>query len=110
MISKTIIIPAFNEEKNIAATIRQVVGGNPFSQTLVIDDGSLDATFEISLSTGASSIRIPHHIGNGAAIKTGIRAARGDILSDRKTNPRLLVFTTLFPSPVPEWPFRCVRS
>ncbi len=49
-------------------------------EILVIDDGSEDDTAKIAGACGARVIRHPYAIGNGAAIKTGIRNTRGDIL------------------------------
>jgi glycosyltransferase involved in cell wall biosynthesis len=47
---------------------------------LVVDDGSSDGTAELAESAGAYTIRHPYNIGNGAAVKTGIRKAQGRIL------------------------------
>ncbi len=80
----SIILPAYNEAASITkiiVKIRQVVeqAGYPF-EILVIDDGSDDGTAEQAQGIGATVIRHPYNIGNGAAIKTGIRNARGEIL------------------------------
>ena len=44
---------------------------------IVVDDGSTDGTGEIAGGKGARVIRHPYNIGNGAAVKSGIRTARG---------------------------------
>ena len=49
-------------------------------EVIVVDDGSSDSTKEVSEQAGAFVIRHPYNIGNGAAIKTGIRHAKGDVL------------------------------
>lgn len=98
----SIIIPAFNEEKVIAQVVREVCAvlnneGCNF-EVLVIDDGSEDDTAEVAESAGARVLRHAYNIGNGAAIKHGIRWAQGAILvmmdgdgqHDAKDIPRLL--------------------
>jgi glycosyltransferase involved in cell wall biosynthesis len=50
------------------------------AQIIVVDDGSDDDTGEVAAQAGATVYRHPYNIGNGAAVKTGIRAATGDIL------------------------------
>jgi len=52
----------------------------PRSEIIVIDDGSTDGSADAAMAGGANVIRHPYNIGNGAAIKSGIRAARGRLL------------------------------
>ena len=78
--SISIIIPAFNESETIADVIDSVKSLYPQAEIIVIDDGSHDGTAEIALNAGADVYRHPNNIGNGAAIKSGIRNASGDIL------------------------------
>jgi len=47
---------------------------------IVVDDGSKDETAAIAEEHSALVVRHPYNIGNGGAVKTGIRAARGDII------------------------------
>jgi len=81
MASVTVIIPAYNEESIIGQVIGEVkkVLGDPV-EVLVVDDGSTDKTVEAAKRAGARVITHPYNIGNGAAVKTGIRKAGGDIL------------------------------
>ena len=78
--SLSVIIPAYNESETIAEVVAKVKSLHPQAEIIVIDDGSGDGTAEIALKTGADVYRHPHNIGNGAAIKSGIRLATGDIL------------------------------
>lgn len=80
----SIIIPAFREEKSIAIVVekvRQVMDGlNRHYEIIVVDDGSDDETAKKAKETGARIISHPYNIGNGAAVKTGIREAHGKTL------------------------------
>jgi len=80
----SIILPAFNEEAIISSVVQKVkdvlATKVQVFEILVIDDGSTDNTAEQAENSGARVIRHPYNIGNGAAIKTGIRNARGNIL------------------------------
>jgi len=80
----SVIIPAFREEKVIAGVISRVQKvldeyGRTY-EVIVVDDGSDDATFEAARHAGGTVISHPYNIGNGAAVKTGIRSAKGEIM------------------------------
>lgn len=78
---KTIIMPVFNESSSILTVLMGLKGViGPDDEVLVIDDGSTDDTAKIARDAGAIVISHPYNIGNGAAIKTGFRAAKGDII------------------------------
>ena len=76
----TIIIPVYNEANTIGVVVEQIRALYPEFEIIVVDDGSHDKTDEVAMSAGASVYRHPYNIGNGSAVKTGIRAARGDVL------------------------------
>ncbi len=73
----SVVIPAYNEEPAIAETISKIKRLHPDFEILVVDDGSSDATAQKAKDAGAMVIRHPYNIGNGAAVKTGIRHAKG---------------------------------
>ena len=76
----SIVIPAKNEQQGLAHILPELKQLFPDAEILVVDDGSTDATSEIVSKLGARVIKQPYSKGNGAAIKTGARAAQGDIL------------------------------
>jgi glycosyltransferase involved in cell wall biosynthesis len=76
----TIIIPAYNEEEGISSVIKGLNSMPENYEILVIDDGSTDNTFRLACDAGASVIRHPYNRGYGAALKTGIRNAKSDIV------------------------------
>jgi len=88
----TILLPAYNEEQSIAATIKSIQQLHPDFEILVIDDGSTDNTMQEALNAGANVWPHPYNIGNGAAIKTGLRVASGEWIimmdADGQHNPK----------------------
>lgn len=80
----SIIIPAFNEEKTIAAVIRRVeavVLGGMKKEIIVVNDASTDRTSEVLKDF--RNIQVISHVrnaGKGAALSTGINAATGDMV------------------------------
>lgn len=79
------IIPAYNEDTQIAQTVSRLDGvlsktGYPY-EIIVVDDGSRDETREKALKTEQCVVvSHPVNVGYGAAIKTGIRQAKYDVM------------------------------
>ncbi|MDH3349334.1 MAG: glycosyltransferase family 2 protein [Desulfobulbaceae bacterium] len=69
----TILLPSYNEEHSIADTINTIRKLHPDIQILVVDDGSSDNTLRAAMDTGVDVWPHPYNIGNGAAIKSGLR-------------------------------------
>ena len=76
----SIILPAKNEAEGLQRTLPALRAAYPQAQIIVVNDGSTDATAQVAASHGAEVISNPYSMGNGAAIKRGARAARGQIL------------------------------
>ncbi len=77
-VSVTVLLPAYDEEQAIASTVQRIKELHPDFEVLVVDDGSTDNTMQAAMDAGANVWPHPYNIGNGAAIKTGLRCAKGD--------------------------------
>ncbi|HET7696440.1 MAG TPA: glycosyltransferase family 2 protein [Vicinamibacterales bacterium] len=76
----SVVIPAYNESAAIAEVIAVLRGAAHWREIIVVDDGSTDGTGERAAAAGATVVRHPYNIGNGAAVKNGIRRAGGDYI------------------------------
>jgi glycosyltransferase involved in cell wall biosynthesis len=76
----SVIVPAFNESESIADLVGEIKTLYPACEVVVIDDGSGDDTAGKAAAAGARVYSHPYNIGNGAAVKSGIRVANGDVL------------------------------
>lgn len=79
----TVVVPAYMEQGRIGPTVRRLradldtlaaYGG---LEILVVDDGSTDATAAEAESAGATVLALRENRGKGAAVRTGVLAARG---------------------------------
>ncbi len=80
----SVIIPAYNEEKRIAATLRDVndyLKRQSFeSEILLLDDGSRDKTVEVARSLDIPNLKVidnPENHGKGYVVRQGMLEARG---------------------------------
>lgn len=78
--SISILIPAFNEGAVVADVVSALRSHAPWHEIIVVDDGSSDDTGRFAAEAGATVVRHPYNKGNGAAIKSGIRAATGEFI------------------------------
>ena len=76
--SLSIVIPARNEAAGLERLLPALRARHPEAELLVVDDGSTDATRETAQRLGARVISHAYGQGNGAAIKSGARAAAGE--------------------------------
>jgi len=78
--SVSVIISALNESAVIGSLVARIRELYPDFEIIVVNDGSEDETARVALEAGAFVYSHPYTIGNGAAVKSGIRIASGEIL------------------------------
>ncbi|MEM1114304.1 MAG: glycosyltransferase family 2 protein [Pseudomonadota bacterium] len=76
----SIVLPAKNEEQGLAKTLPKLRELYPEAQIIVVNDGSTDSTEQVCVDAGVDVVNHPYSKGNGAAIKSGARAASGEFL------------------------------
>lgn len=80
----TVAVPAFNEADHLPTLLRTLLdryGDDPGIELLVVDDGSSDGTAAVARSfSGVRVVEHPYNQGNGAAVKSALRAARGEVM------------------------------
>ncbi len=76
----SVVIPARNEATGLRTLLPQLVKLLPEADIIVVDDGSSDDTAGVCAGFKVKRISHPYPKGNGAAIKSGARAARGDVI------------------------------
>ncbi len=92
----SVIIPVYNEVKNINEIVKRVQATKLANEIIIVDDGSKDGTRDIlQTMDGKRKVRVILHEknqGKGAAVVTGMQAARGDVLliqdADLEYDPR----------------------
>lgn len=92
----SIVIPVYNEVENIGEIVKRVQATKLAKEIIVVDDGSRDGTRDaLKKLDGQKKVRVILHErnqGKGAAVVTGMRAARGDVLliqdADLEYDPR----------------------
>jgi glycosyltransferase involved in cell wall biosynthesis len=81
--SISIIIPAYDEEKRLPATlvkVREYLAGSrwDFSEVVVVNDGSRDSTAKVAHDAGVRVVENPGNRGKGYTVKHGMLEARGE--------------------------------
>lgn len=76
----TVIIPAKNEAASLKLLLPEIKKQCPYADILVVNDGSTDDTSKVCEQFGVSEIVHQYPKGNGAAIKSGARLAKGEVL------------------------------
>jgi glycosyltransferase involved in cell wall biosynthesis len=77
----SVVIPAYNEAAIIGPILERVRQLPLVDEIVVVDDGSTDDTAAaVTRCPDVRLVRHPYNIGNGAAVKSGIRAASGDVI------------------------------
>ncbi len=91
----SVVIPVYNEVHHIREILTRVQNANLAAEIVVVDDASQDGTREVLSSLSEANVRVLFHEknqGKGAAVVTGIRAARGDVIliqdADLEYDPR----------------------
>jgi glycosyltransferase involved in cell wall biosynthesis len=92
----SVVVPVYNEVNNIREILRRIRATRLASEIIVVDDGSEDGSREsLAKINGQGRVRVilhPHNQGKGAAVRTGIEAAKGDVIliqdADLEYNPR----------------------
>jgi len=70
-----IVMPAYNEERTIGDVL-DALRREGYSKVIVVDDGSTDRTAKRARSKGAVVVSHPRNMGLGAALRSGLEAAR----------------------------------
>lgn len=77
----SVLVPAYNEQQTIAATIDSLRRALPTAELVVVDDGSTDKTGEIAAARGALVLRHASNRGKAEALLTGLHESRGEVVA-----------------------------
>jgi glycosyltransferase involved in cell wall biosynthesis len=71
-----VVVPVYNEASIVRSIVRSLM--QHFVHVICVDDGSTDGSYELLAESGATVLRHPVNLGQGAAIQTGIDWALRD--------------------------------
>lgn len=71
-----VLVPAWNEERNVGNTVREIQAADADYDIVVIDDGSSDHTADVARAAGATVLALPFNLGVGGAMRAGFTYAR----------------------------------
>ena len=71
-----VIVPAWNEARNVAATVKEILDTSSDYDVLVVDDGSTDGTAAAARAARARVVTLPFNLGVGGAMRTGFTYAQ----------------------------------
>ncbi|QMU97727.1 glycosyltransferase family 2 protein [Microbacterium esteraromaticum] len=90
-----IIVPAWNEARNVGNTVREILAVDASYDVVVVDDGSTDQTASVARAAGAKVLMLPFNMGVGGAMRTGFTYAKRkgyqrviQVDADGQHNPR----------------------
>jgi glycosyltransferase involved in cell wall biosynthesis len=90
----SVVIPVYNEVRNLKEILKRVRETKLAAEIIVVDDGSQDGSRELLAGLKGKDLRVilhPKNQGKGAAVRTGIQAVRGDVVliqdADLEYNP-----------------------
>jgi glycosyltransferase involved in cell wall biosynthesis len=71
-----VLVPAWNESRNVGTTVREIRAASEDYDVVVIDDGSVDDTADVARRAGATVLSLPFNLGVGGAMRTGFTYAQ----------------------------------
>jgi glycosyltransferase involved in cell wall biosynthesis len=69
------VVPAYDEAEVIGKVVDEIRGFEPAIDVVVVDDASADETASVASAHGAIVLRLPHNVGIGGAVQTGLKFA-----------------------------------